>query len=105
MFSTVLKHGLETIHGVSVTHCPTFAAARRAIEAEPGAFSLAVLDLNLPEMDGIETLQRAKQAGIGVVWPAPVYCTDNAAMIGAAALDQYTEGDFADLYLNAEPRV
>ena len=56
MFSTVLKHGLETIHGVSVTHCPTFAAARRAIEAEPGAFSLAVLDLNLPDAPNCEAL-------------------------------------------------
>ncbi|KQV34817.1 regulator [Rhizobium sp. Root268] len=56
MFSTVLTHGLETIHGLSVTHCPTFAAARRAIEAEPGAFSLAVLDLNLPDAPNCEAL-------------------------------------------------
>jgi N6-L-threonylcarbamoyladenine synthase len=49
--------------------------------------------------------ERAAQAGICVVWPSPVYCTDNAAMIGAAGLDQYARADFADLYLNAEPRL
>ena len=33
--------------------------------------------------------------------PRMVYCTDNAAMIGAAAYPLYKMGKFADLTLNA----
>ena len=49
--------------------------------------------------------QRAAVTGIKVVWPSPIYCTDNAAMIGAAAYHQYLAGDFAPLSLNADPRM
>lgn len=36
-----------------------------------------------------------------VYFPALEYCMDNAAMIGAAAIDKYKRGEFADLKLNA----
>ena len=36
-----------------------------------------------------------------LVYPSLVYCTDNAAMIGAAALPKYAKADFAPLSLNA----
>ncbi len=48
---------------------------------------------------------RAGEQGIGVLWPSPVYCTDNAAMVGAAAYQQYLAGDFARWDLNADPRL
>ncbi|MCR4962938.1 MAG: tRNA (adenosine(37)-N6)-threonylcarbamoyltransferase complex transferase subunit TsaD [Firmicutes bacterium] len=48
--------------------------------------------------------QRATAAGIETVWPSPIYCTDNAAMIGAAAYGEYRLGHFASLSLNADPR-
>lgn len=35
--------------------------------------------------------------------PSPVYCTDNAAMIGVCAYHDYVKGNFADLTLNAVP--
>ena len=37
--------------------------------------------------------------------PAPVYCTDNAAMIGAAAYYEYLKGNFAGPDLNAVPNL
>ncbi len=37
--------------------------------------------------------------------PSPVFCTDNAAMIGVAAYHDYTEGRFADYTLNAVPNL
>ena len=40
-----------------------------------------------------------------VVYPSPVFCTDNAAMIGAAALNKYAQGDFAGLDLNAQANL
>ena len=49
--------------------------------------------------------ERAAVAGIRVCWPSPVYCTDNAAMIGIAALPKFAAGEFAALDLNAEPRL
>lgn len=49
--------------------------------------------------------ERASELGIGVLWPSPVLCTDNGAMIAAAAYDQFQAGDFADLSLNADPRL
>lgn len=40
-----------------------------------------------------------------VIYPSPVFCTDNAAMIGAAALPKYHRCEFADLSLNAEANL
>lgn len=40
-----------------------------------------------------------------VVYPSPQFCTDNAAMIGAAALSKFARGEFADLSLNAEANL
>lgn len=49
--------------------------------------------------------ERSEKEGIKAIWPSPVYCTDNAAMIGIAALTKYEAADFADMTLNAEPRL
>lgn len=43
--------------------------------------------------------------GVRFYCPSPIYCTDNAAMIGVAAYHEYEKGNFADFTLNAEPAV
>ncbi|QRY68705.1 diguanylate cyclase [Ensifer sp. PDNC004] len=56
MFATALKYGLESVHGIRVTHCSSLAALREALEQAPDSFSLAVLDLNLPDAPNCEAL-------------------------------------------------
>ncbi len=46
-----------------------------------------------------------KKYGINVVYPPPVLCTDNAAMIAAAGYFGYIKGDRAALDLNAVPSL
>ena len=43
--------------------------------------------------------------GVKLVLPEKIYCTDNAAMIGAEGYLQYLKGNFADLELNAKASV
>jgi N6-L-threonylcarbamoyladenine synthase len=43
--------------------------------------------------------------GINVLFPSPILCTDNAAMIGSAAYFEYISGRRADLNLNAIPNL
>ena len=43
--------------------------------------------------------------GLRCYYPEPVYCTDNAAMIAAAAYYDYLAGEFADTALNADPSL
>ena len=43
--------------------------------------------------------------GIAFCHPSPILCTDNAAMIGAAAYYHYLQGDFASWDLNAVPNL
>ena len=51
-----------------------------------------------------EEMSRAlAKAGVSFYYPSPVYCTDNAAMIGAAAYYEYINGGRAGWDLNAVP--
>lgn len=43
--------------------------------------------------------------GISVIYPPPILCTDNGAMIAAAGYFGYLSGDFAGLDLNAIPSL
>ena len=48
-----------------------------------------------------EISEKGKTIGANVFFPALEYCMDNAAMIGAAAIEKYQRRDFAYLSLNA----
>lgn len=53
-----------------------------------------------------ETLTNAaSKRGIEVLFPAPILCTDNAAMIGSAAYFNFVNGKISDLNLNAKPNL
>ena len=46
-----------------------------------------------------------EKAGIEFYYPSPIFCTDNAAMIGAAAYYEYKKGARAGWDLNAVPNL
>lgn len=48
---------------------------------------------------------RAAENGLRLIYPPPVLCTDNAAMIACAAYYKFLRGDFAPLTLNAVPTL
>jgi N6-L-threonylcarbamoyladenine synthase len=51
-----------------------------------------------------ETLiKRGSAAGLTVSVPPFKLCTDNAAMIGGAAIPKFLRKDFSELTINAEP--
>lgn len=50
-------------------------------------------------------LSEGKKRNIEVLFPAPILCTDNAAMIGSAAYFEYMKGRRAPLDLNAIPNL
>ncbi|SFR12961.1 tRNA (adenosine(37)-N6)-threonylcarbamoyltransferase complex transferase subunit TsaD [Desulfoscipio geothermicus] len=52
-----------------------------------------------------ELARRAAEERLRVIYPPPVLCTDNAAMIACAAHYKYLRGDFAPLTLNAIPNL
>ena len=49
--------------------------------------------------------EACEKNGIEFFYPSPILCTDNAAMIGAAAYYEYLAGNFAKLDLNAVPNL
>lgn len=53
-----------------------------------------------------ETLKAAcEKEGLGFYYPSPIFCTDNAAMIGVAAYYEYINGARSGLDLNAVPNL
>ena len=46
-----------------------------------------------------------EQKGIQFSYPSPIFCTDNAAMIGVAAYYEYLAGTRHGLDLNAVPNL
>ncbi len=57
--------GLLERHGHSVTAVESGAAAIDAMERTGGGFDLVLLDMHMPEMDGIETARRLRRMGAG----------------------------------------
>ena len=47
--------------------------------------------------------EAARREGLALYVPSPVFCTDNAAMIGVAAYHEFLRGRFASWDLNAVP--
>lgn len=46
-----------------------------------------------------------EKEGVNFYCPSPIFCTDNAAMIGVAGYHEYVKGNFADYSLNAVPSL
>ena len=49
--------------------------------------------------------QACKKRGYKLYFPSPIYCTDNAAMIGSAAYYEYQKGARGGWDLNAVPNL
>ena len=49
--------------------------------------------------------EACEKANIEFFYPSPVFCTDNAAMIGVAAYYEYVKGTRHGLDLNAVPNL
>ena len=49
--------------------------------------------------------EACRKAGLTLAVPSPIFCTDNAAMIGAAAYFEFRAGHFAGWDLNAYPAL
>jgi diguanylate cyclase (GGDEF)-like protein len=49
MFSSILSHRFQTELGLAVTHCASLQALKEVLEADIAGFTMAVVDLNLPD--------------------------------------------------------
>ncbi|SFA93534.1 tRNA (adenosine(37)-N6)-threonylcarbamoyltransferase complex transferase subunit TsaD [Clostridium frigidicarnis] len=50
-------------------------------------------------------IEEGQRKGIEVLFPSPILCTDNAAMIGSAAYFEFIKGNISPLNLNAKPNL
>ena len=80
----------NAMHAIETYHIPKFAIAG-------GVASNGTLR---------EGMRKAcEERGVQFYHPSPIYCTDNAAMIGAAAYYEYLAGNRSGLDLNAVPSL
>lgn len=48
---------------------------------------------------------KGKEEGVKILFPDPILCTDNAAMIGSRAYYQYIKNDFDSFNVNVDPNL
>ncbi|MCL2695252.1 MAG: tRNA (adenosine(37)-N6)-threonylcarbamoyltransferase complex transferase subunit TsaD [Clostridiales bacterium] len=101
---TVNRADLAAGFQYTVNHTLTRKAIRAAITAGSGSLALAGGVSANQNLRGMLSAACAKE-GIAFYCPQPVYCTDNAAMIGAAAYYQLMAGERSELSLNAYPNL
>ena len=77
---------------------------RAATDAGVGTIALAGGVASNSALRAMMTAEAAKR-GIAVIYPPPILCTDNGAMICAAGYYGYINGNFAPLDLNAVPNL
>ena len=87
VIDVLVGHSMEALEAY---HCPKFAIAG-------GVASNSGLRAAFE--------QACRKKGIAFYCPSPVYCTDNAAMIGAAAYYEYQKGVRHGFDLNAVPNL
>ncbi len=114
--SAVLNYlNSQEMQGIKINKADVAASFQRAV-----VDAITERAMALCEMEGIKKLAIAggvaansslrqtlenscKDKGIEFFSPSLVMCTDNAAMIGAAAYYKFVKGEFADYDLNAVP--
>ena len=73
---------------------------------QKGAFKIAIAGGVASNSCLRETMMlRGEKEGIEVLFPEPILCTDNAAMIGSAAYFEFINGKSSNLSLNAIPNL
>lgn len=89
----------EAVVDVLVTHA---VAAAKAYGFKNVAMAGGVAS-NSALREGMKNA--CEKNGLNLYYPSPIYCTDNAAMIGAAGYYEYIRGARAGLDLNAVPNL
>jgi CheY-like chemotaxis protein len=69
-----LIRGILEYRGYQIVEAANGAEAEQALQREAGALQLAILDLKMPERDGLDVLAdlRAREAQSGAASPLPV---------------------------------
>ena len=85
---------------------PNFMEMLRDVKTFRLTLSRSELEALIPSAEGNFTALKALQSvandnGYTLTAPSPVYCTDNAAMVGAQAYHEFLAGHVADMALNA----
>jgi len=84
---------------------PLSALTNLDIEGYFSTYIFRVGPMNLTTCLRAKLTERGESEGIKLLFPSPILCTDNAAMIGSAAYYEYKVGRIADLTLNAVPNL
>lgn len=116
--SAVLNHiNSMEMKGVEINVADIAASFQKAvIDVLVSRAILAAKDFNIKQLaiaGGVaansslrEAMKRAcEENKLKFYYPSPIYCTDNAAMIGAAAYYEYKKGVRSGLDLNAVPNL
>ena len=99
------EYRIEDVAASAQQAIVTVLASKACRAAEEYGMDTIVLAGGVASNQALRDRVRELAGGRQVIYPSPRYCTDNAAMIGAAALARYRAGEFADMTLNADANL